>query len=337
MKAADIKNICAVGAGAMGSTTALCFAMAGYKVWLYDLTEVSLASGLKNIHATLKAFQKHNLIQESEILGILGRVKTTALLEEAAQGADFVIESVFENLEVKQKIFATLDKLCPPHTLFATNTSGLSPTKIAEPVTRKDKFVVTHFWNPAHLIPLVEVVPGEHTSEDTLDIACELMLSLGKKPVRLKRELPGFIGNRLQLALLREAFHLLSLGVASAEDIDVVVKYSLGRRLSETGPFESADLGGLDVFKNIFSYLGKDLGNETSIPEPLVKAVEAGNLGAKTGEGLYKWPTDKLSDLKQRRENRLFEHLKEDRDQESSDQTSSLGHTQRQDRSIGKK
>jgi 3-hydroxybutyryl-CoA dehydrogenase len=312
MAVEGIKNICAVGAGAMGSGTALCFAMAGLNVRLYDLTEASVESGKRNIQSVLETYLGHNFIQKSDIPVIMGRIKTTTTLEEAAAGADLVIESIVENLETKRKVFAALDKICPPHAIFATNTSGLSPTKIAEAVERKDKFVVTHFWNPPYLIPLVEVVPGQHTSQETMDIACRLMKKIGKKPVPLKREALGFVGNRLQLALLREALHIVASGIASAEDVDTVIEYSLGRRLSETGPLKSADLGGLDVFRNIFGYLGTDLCNDAGIPPILEKAVAEGKLGAKTGAGLYPWPAEKLAAIRERRERELIRHLEKD-------------------------
>lgn len=297
----------------MGAATALCFAMAGYDVRLYDITDASVEAGMKSMHAALQAYQQHHLIQKSDEPAILGRIKTTTQLEEAAKGADFVIESIVEILETKQKVFAALDKICPPHTIFATNTSGLSPTKIAEAIGRKDKFVVTHFWNPPHLIPLVEIVPGKHTSQETRDIAYRLMLKIGKKPVALEREVPGFVGNRLQVALLREALYIVAEGIASAEDVDAVVELTLGRRLAVTGPLKSADLGGLDIFKNIFGYLGPDLCNDTGVPNLLKQAVDAGHLGAKTGEGLYPWSVDALNALKERRVDELFRHLENDK------------------------
>ena len=312
MTVEKIKNICAVGAGAMGAGTALCFAMAGFTVRLYDLTDAAVVSGIEKIQAALDAYEAHDLVKKSDIPAIMARIKATTKLEEAARDADFVIESIVEVLAVKQKVFAELDKICPPHTIFGTNTSGLSPTEIASVLERKDKFVVTHFWNPPHLIPLVEVVPGKYTSQETVDIACALMLKIGKKPVPLKRESLGFVGNRLQLALLREAFHIVESGIATAEDVDTVTKYSLGRRLSETGPLESADVGGLDIFKNIFGYLGPDLSNDTGVPPLLNQTVESGNLGGKTGAGLYPWPVEKLNEIRKRRESVLFEHLQKD-------------------------
>jgi 3-hydroxybutyryl-CoA dehydrogenase len=164
--------------------------------------------------------------------------------------------------------------LLRPQTIFATNTSGLSPTAIAEAIERKDKFVVAHFWNPPHLMPLVEVVPAKHTSQETVDITWQLMEKIGKKPVALKREALGFIGNRLQLALLREALYIVESGIATQEAVDTTVKYSLGRRLSVTGPLESADLGGLDIFYNISNYLMADLCNDIGVSSLLKDAVE---------------------------------------------------------------
>ena len=307
-----IKNICAIGAGAMGSSTVVCFAMGGYDVALYDLTDAAVESGMTNILAALEAYEHHKLIKSSDIPAILARIRPTTDMTEAAKNADLVIESVVEKLDIKQKIFAQLDTICPAHTLFCTNTSGLSPTDIAESIQRKDKFVVMHFWNPAHLIPLVEIVPGKHTSQETVDIACALMDKIGKKAVPLKREALGFVGNRIQAAILREAIHIVESGIASAEDVDAVVEHSLGRRLAVTGPLKSADLGGLDVFKNIFSYLGADLSNATGIPAMLKNPVDKGDMGAKTGKGIYNWPANDLAELKEQRTAELFRHLAQD-------------------------
>lgn len=312
MTAANIKQISAIGAGAMGAGTAQCFAMAGYPVRLYDVSETSIANGLKSIETSLADYRRHGLIQAAEIPAVMARIVPTTKLEDAARDTDFIIESIVENLAVKQDVFGKLDTLCPVHTIFATNTSGLSPTQIAANLGRKDKFVVTHFWNPPQLLPLVEVVPGEHTSEATMQTAYDLMHKIGKQPVWLKRECPGFVGNRLQLALLREALYLVAEGVASPDDIDLVVETSLGRRLSVTGPLKSADMGGLDIFRSIFSYLGSDLCNDKTIPALIENAVQAGKLGAKTGEGLAPWPADKLADFRTRRANELLRHLVED-------------------------
>ena len=228
MQVTDIKNICNLGTGTMGHGTAVMFAKAGYNVRMYGRSPESVERGFKGIRAALQTFREHQLISEADAPAILARIKGVTTLEEAAEGADFVIESVAEELPVKHKVFAQMDKLCPPHTIFATNTSGLSPSAVAEAVERKDKFVVAHFWNPPHLLPLVEVVPGKHTAPETVEITWKLMELIGKKPVALKKEALGFIGNRLQMALQREAFYIVEQGIATAEAVDTTCKYSLG-------------------------------------------------------------------------------------------------------------
>jgi 3-hydroxybutyryl-CoA dehydrogenase len=312
MKVEDIKNICNLGTGTMGFGTAVTFAKAGYHVRMYGRSEESIARGFKGVTEALQIYSDHGLVAEDDVTAIMGRIQGVTTLEEAAEGADFVIESIAENLQMKQDIFAKLDKICQHHTIFATNTSGLSPTQVAKNIERKDKFVVAHFWNPPHLVPLVEVVPGKATAQETVDITWQLMEKIGKKPVALKREALGFIGNRLQLALLREALYIVDSGIASMEAVDTTMKYSLGRRLATTGPLESADLGGLDIFYNISAYLSADLCNSKGVLPLLQAAVDKGTLGAKTGSGLYDWTPEKLSQIKKLREKHLIEWLKTD-------------------------
>jgi len=178
---------------------------------------------------------------------------------------------------------------------------------------RKDRFVVAHFWNPPHLLPLVEVVPGKDTSRETMDITMELMERIGKKPIALNREAPGFIGNRLQFALLREAMYIVESGIASKEAVDATVRYSLGRRLGVTGPLESADLGGLDVFFNISTYMMPELCDTHDVSKVLKEPVEKGAYGAKTGTGIYDWTPDALAALRKMREKVLIEWLMKDK------------------------
>lgn len=314
MRIEDIKIICNLGTGTMGFGTALTFAMAGYDVRMFGRSRASIERGFASIRAALETYRRHGLVEEAEPPAILGRIRGVTTLEEAAAGADFVIESVAEVLEVKREVFSRMEKLCRADTVFATNTSGLSPTAIAEPLEVKERFVVAHFWNPPHLLPLVEVVPGKFTSPETVDLTWKLMERIGKKPVALHREALGFIGNRLQLALLREALHIVESGIASKEAVDTTVKYSLGRRLGATGPIETADLGGLDIFRNISGYLMKDLCNSPDVPAPLRDAVDRGALGAKTGGGLYDWTPESLARIKETRENILVEWLRKDKE-----------------------
>lgn len=311
MQITEIKTVCSLGTG-MGANIALVFAMAGYNVRMFGRSYTSIHRGMSTIHTALDIFLHSELITEEDVPCILNRITGVTTLEEAAQDADFIIESVAEHLLIKQEVFLQLEKICRPDTIFATNTSGLSPSAIAGVLEHKGRFVVAHFWNPPHLMPLVEIVPGVHTTRATADLTYALMEKIGKKPVQLQCEALGFIGNRLQIALLREAFHIVESGIASKEAVDTTVKYSLGRRLSITGPFESADLGGLDIFYSIFSYLLPDLCSSTVMPSLLEQMVEQKNLGAKTGKGLYNWTPENLAKVKNYREKRLVELLKKD-------------------------
>jgi len=308
------ETICALGTGAMGAGTALCFAMAEHKVKLYGRSEASLEKGRKSIQSMLEACQQHNIIQESDVPAILGRIHFTTNLDDAARGADLVIESVAEELETKQKLFKQLDGICSPKTIFATNTSGLSPTAIAEGLSadRQKNVVVTHFWNPPHLIPLVEVVPGKNTSQETADKAYEILKGIGKEPVALKREAPGFVGNRIQAALLRESYHMAATEIASPEEIDAAVRNGLGRDMESMGPFEIAAQANQGALHEKLNAIGSQLCIDQGVPPLLAQAVKEGKLGAKTGVGVYNWSGDKLKNTVGRRTDFLFKQLRKD-------------------------
>lgn len=308
----DIKIICSLGTGTMGPGTAVMFALAGYSVRMFGRTAESIERGFKGINTVLQTYKEYNLVSDNQIPQIQEKIKGTTTLEEAAEGADFIIESVAEDLAVKQEVFAILDKVCSAHTIFASSTSGLSPSLLAEVVKRKDKFIIAHFMNPPHLMPIVEVVPGKFTSQETLDITLKLIERIGKKPAVLKREAPGFIANRLQFALLREALYIVEQGIAAPETVDMTMK-CLSRRFSATGPLEGADLGGLDIFYNIANYLMQDLCSNPATPQALAEAKESGNLGAKTGKGFYDWSDGvKLNKINKFREKILMEWLQKD-------------------------
>ncbi len=306
----NFKTICSLGTGTMGSGIAVVFAMAGYDVHMFGRSEESIKKGFDSIESILKTYAEYGLISLGQIPEITDKIKGLTALDEAAEGADFVIEAVSEDLDIKQNIFSALDTLCQPHTIFATSTSGISPSLIAEAIDRKDRFIAAHFLNPPHLMSLVEVIPGKFTSSDTIDLTLKLLEKLGKTPVLLSKDTPGFIVNRLQMALMREALSMIEQGAASVESIDTTIKH-LSRRFSATGLLEGADLGGLDVFYNIADYLMEDLCNSTGIPASLVKAKETGNLGAKTGQGFYNWTdANKINEIKKLRDDILFSWLK---------------------------
>lgn len=311
MKLENITLIAGIGTGTMGSGTALAFALGGYSVNMYGRTRESLDRGQKRVHEALDLLWENGLV-EGQKEAVLERIQGHTDLGSAVEDAQFVIESVAEDLEVKKAVFREMETLCSPEAILATNTSGLSPTLISETLEKKDRFLVSHFWNPPHLMPIVEVVPGKFTSEETVKITGELLEKIGKKPVSLKKEAPGFIGNRLQFALLREALHIVDEGIASREDVDRTMRFSLGRRLADTGPLESADLGGLDIFYNVASYLFRDLSNTPDVSPLLRDPAIRGDLGAKTGKGIYQWTESKLKETVKFRERTLVEWLKRD-------------------------
>ncbi len=315
MKVDEIRNICNLGTGTMGFGTALLFAMNGYTVRMFGRSDASIERGFASIRDALGMYKENGLVAEETIPAILERIIGCTTLEDATRDADFVIESIAENLDTKREVWTRVEELTGPDTIFATNTSGLSPSAIAEPLKRKENFVVAHFWNPPHLVPLVEVVPGQYTAKETVEVTWKLIEKIGKKPVALKREALGFIGNRLQLALLREALYIVEQGIATPEAVDTAVKYSIGRRLATTGPLESADLGGLDIFCNIASYLNADLCNESGPSAMLKDAVKDNRLGAKTGTGIYDWTPESLAKIKRTREDNLVEWLRKDQTQ----------------------
>ena len=309
----DIKTICNLGCGTMGFGTAIAFAKTGYKVNMFGRRNTSIDRAMKNIRFTLDIMTKNKLLIPAEAERVLNRIHGVTTLKDAAENADFVIESVAEELSVKQQVYQEIEKYIDKDVVFATDSSGLSPTQIAAVLKHPERFVVAHFWNPPHLIPLVEVVPGEKTSQEVVDITWALMEKIGKKPVSLLKEAPGFVGNRLQFALLREALHCVQEGIATAEAVDTICKYSIGRRLSVTGPLETADLGGLDIFYNISAYLNADLADDKEGSAIIKKCVDEGNLGAKTGTGLYQWHADELNAIKELREEILIEWLQKDK------------------------
>jgi len=281
-----LKNLAVIGAGAMGSGIAALFAAKGLNIVLIDPMPGALDRARAVIDRQLNVYAPDQ-VQES-----LARIRMDAGLEAAAD-VELVIEAVPENLELKRGIFAKLDALCPPHTLFATNTSGLSINAIASAVARRDRFVGAHFFTPADVIPLVEVVRNDDTSDATVAQVMATLRFAGKRPVLVRQDIPGFIANRIQHALAREAISLLEKGVASAEDIDEVVKWSLGIRLALSGPLEQRDMNGIDVHYAIASYLYKDLENRTEPSDLLKSKVDSGQIGAKSGQGFYTWSPER--------------------------------------------
>lgn len=310
MKLSQIKNISVIGAGIMGHGIGQTFALGGYEVILNDISDELLEKGIQRIRSNLNTFIEFGITTPESAKEALNRIKMNKDLKAAVKASDFVVEALPEVMDLKKRIFKELDEYCPSRTVIASNTSGLSLTEMASQSYRQDRVVIAHWWNPPHIIPVVEIVRGQYTSDQTVDLTYQLLVSIGKSPVRILKEIPGFLGNRLQFALYREALACLREGIASAEDIDTTVKGSLGFRLPTLGPLETSDFGGLDTFLNIAQYLFKEIDRSTEPPEILAEKVKQGKLGVKTGEGFFLYPPEKAEKKIRERDRQFLQRLK---------------------------
>ncbi|MFC3884502.1 3-hydroxyacyl-CoA dehydrogenase family protein [Bacillus songklensis] len=308
----SIEKLSILGSGTMGHSIALSAALAGFEVKVWGTNEQDIQRGKAGVAEKLKVLMEYEVVKSSEVKRIESCIEFMVSLEKSIDNATFIIEAIPENLALKQKMFQNLDRVCSPDVILASNTSGLSPTAIALHTSRPERTVVTHFWNPGHLIPLVEVVRGEQTSNETIQRALQLLESMNKKPIVVKKDILGSIVNRLQYALFREAQYILEQGISSVEDIDAAVRYSIGRRLPVTGPFMTADMGGLDVFDSISGYLFPDLSTHQETFQMMRTLVDGGKYGQKTGEGFYQWSPEQSQRVNEERERELIYWLKKD-------------------------
>jgi 3-hydroxybutyryl-CoA dehydrogenase len=305
MRVPGIERVGIVGAGLMGHGIALCFAAAGYDVTLTDTSEGRLAEALGHVRASLAVLAEQGRVEPAVADAAPCRIRTSTDLPRAMGDTDFVVEAVYEDLALKRELFAALDAACPPHAIFASNTSSFMTSQLAPATRRPDRVLVANWWNPAHLLPLVEVVRGPQTSEATLLTTTRVLESVGKRPVVLQKESIGFVGNRLQFALLREALAIVERGIASAADVDTVVKTSFGRRLAVAGPLEVFDIAGWDTIAHICQEVFPDLDTRTTTPPSVEHLVARGDLGVKTGQGFYAWDADAVVALRRRLTNAL--------------------------------
>jgi 3-hydroxybutyryl-CoA dehydrogenase len=282
----EIKTIGVLGAGSMGNGIAQLAAQAGYQVVMRDIEERFVENGLKAIDKFLaKSVEKGKMTDEQK-KNILGRIKGTARMEDL-KNVDFVIEAVFEDLELKKNVFKQVDELTQSGAILTTNTSSMSVTEIAMSTKRPEKVAGMHFFNPAPIMKLVEVIRGFYTNDATTQTVMEMARKMGKEPVEVKKDTPGFIVNRLMFPHMIEAIKMYEEGVATIEDIDKAVKLGLNYPM---GPFELMDLTGIDIALHVSEYLYKELNKESKwVPPSLLKSmVRAGKLGKKTRGGWYK-------------------------------------------------
>ncbi len=300
---APLSTLAVIGNGIMGHGIAQVFAAAGTRVLLIGRSEASLNRARDRIQASLDDFVRHDILTRAEATDTLGRITAGTSLAPAAE-AELVIEAITEDLTLKRALFAELDALCAPSVVLASS-SGQPASALNERVKHRQRVIATHFWYPPQLIPLVEVCGGPGCDPAVLDWTCIQIRAAGKEPVVIDREIPGFIGNRIQFAMLREAWSLWASGAASAEAIDTVVRNTIGRRLGITGPLESADLGGIETMVQFARSLQPDLDRT---PEPPAKLATLPSRPG-TRKGVHDWSRREDTALLRARTEELFRWL----------------------------
>ncbi len=306
MREEEIRTIGIVGAGLMGHGIAQVFALKGYKVKLFDNDPKVLQSAPEKIRNNLQTLLELRVAEPQAVEDCLNHLQLCRTLTEMCSGVELVIEAVNENLNLKKAIFSDLERLTRPQTILCSNTSGISIGLISENLRFKERVVGTHFWNPPHIVPCVEVVKSPFTVDEVFYTVIDLMRRAGKEPVRVLKDVPGFLGNRLQHALWREAISLVEKGIADPEDIDKVVKYGFGLRLAFLGPLETADLAGLDLVYDIHRYLFPDLEDRTTPSNLLKTLVDQKTTGVKAKKGFYHWSDERIRQIIQQRDKALL-------------------------------
>jgi 3-hydroxybutyryl-CoA dehydrogenase len=297
-----------IGSGLMGTGIAAVFAAAKMKVMLVDTDEKRLDESKNRIQRIAAELLAADLIEENPE-AVASRVVCASDLD-ACKESDLILEAIFENLEAKHALYTELEAIVSASAIIGSNTSGLLPSDLCRPFRHPERFLVVHFWNPPHAIPLVEVVPHPGTKPEVTEIVLEFLRSVKTDPVLVAKEIPGFIGNRLQYAVLREALAIVRSGAATPEAVDTAMKASLGPRYSVVGPIETADLGGLDTFFTIASYLMPLLAKDEDVLQLMKEKVAAGKTGLRSGEGFYPWPEERAAAVVARRNRALLQHRK---------------------------
>ncbi len=299
------EHIAVVGAGLMGHGIAQVFAAKGNEVALTDTDPGVLAGAVAKIRSNLIFLASHGIGVEEDVESTVRNIRSTSDLGDAVRGARFVIEAVPESAALKQGLLQAIEGFVAPATILATNTSVISITEIAAKVKKRERIVGTHFWNPPCLIPLVEVVPGKYTSSEVVDYAFDLLKTAGQHPVKIRKDVPGCVGNRLQHALWREAMSIVEQGIADPATVDDVVKNSFGIRMPVLAPLETADMVGLDLTLQIHDYILRHI-DRSQVSSPVLRdKVQKGELGFKAGRGFYEWDKESMGQCRKR----LAEHL----------------------------
>ena len=305
----EIRKVTIVGAGTMGHSLAQAFAQGGFNVWLNDVQEAILSKARSLIASNLMTLVELGVLPKNQQTPILDRIQTTTKIEEAGKEADLVVEAIIEDAGAKKEMFRTLDKICPPQAILASNTSYMDIFKFVE-TQRPEKVLITHWFAPPHIIPLVEIVCGPKTAPETVDVVKALLVKLGKKPIVLSRFLPGFIANRLQSALGNEVLFLLDNGYATPEDIDEATKASFGLRIPILGLVKRMDFTGLNLTQKIISNRLYEPPQPQGKSKTVDQLMAQGKMGVKSGSGFYDYGGRSSEEIMKERDIKLIK-LKE--------------------------
>jgi len=310
MSRTHFRTAAVIGTGMMGPGIAGSLALGGVRATILSRTEEGAAKGVETARAQLRILAENGLQELVNVRDAFDRLDGSCAFDRTVENVDLVIESAPENMELKQKMFSHMDAVASRTAVLATNTSGLSITAIATRCRHPERVLTTHFWNPPHLMPLVEIVLGEKTSAQVAQNVREMLIACGKTPVVVKKDRPGQLGNRLQMALVREAAYIVGEGIADVEDVDLVAKNGFGLRMPAYGIFEHQDAVGLDMGLGIVDYVSKDLYNEPKAPNFYRAKVARGELGAKTGKGFYDWSKKSIEEVRARRDRFVMDVLR---------------------------
>lgn len=310
MQLDDIRQITVIGVGRMGHGIAQAFAMGGYPVHCFDESDEARKTVHHRIRSNLEDFAANDMLGTDSIDDILKRIVVTDSEALAAASADFVVEAIAENLAVKQELFARLEQVVPDSTIIASNSSTFTISESGVEMRLPTRAIITHWFNPPPIVPTVEVVPGPATTEEVTQTTVELHRKIGKLAVRVNAEIPGFLVNRVQIAMIREVWDLYERGVASREDIDAAIRGSLGFRLAACGPLAICDFGGVDIWATVFQGLAPDLRSDAKLPESIQKLVEEGRYGTRTGSGIHDYDPPSVDDVTSQRDETMLKLAK---------------------------
>lgn len=299
---AEIQSVAVLGLGTMGHGIAQTFAVAGAQVRCFDAVADARHSLGDRVRMNLQAFVTAGLLAEPSVETSVARLHVCESESEAVEGVAFVTEAVKEDLAEKRALWARLERVVGSDTILASNSSTFPISQSGSDLAHPERAIVTHWFNPPHLVPLVEVVPGPRTSKRTTHTAVDLLRQIGKLPIQLRKELPGFLVNRIQVAIQREVWDLLEQNVASADDIDAALCASVGFRMAAVGPLEVHDFGGLDIQATVFQNLITEIRSSTSLPQIVKDRVAAGHFGAKTGRGFFDYSPQRVDERRARRD-----------------------------------